>query len=123
MINGRSLVLCVEDDQDTQEMLSILVGARGYGFEAVDNCADALRLICDKNIALVLMDNLLPDGTGIELCRRVREFDKRLPIVFLSGSAFDGERDIALKSGANAFLTKPVLLDQLYMMLDDYAPL
>jgi len=123
MVNHSSVVLCVEDDLDTQEMLRILLGERGYGFEVAGTSADALRLIREKEIALVLLDNMLPDGNGVELCRQVREFDKHLPIIFVSGSAHEDERQEALGSGANAFLTKPLALDKLFATLDAYAPL
>jgi DNA-binding response OmpR family regulator len=123
MVDRSSLVLCVEDDFDTQEMLRILLCERGYGFEVAGTSADALRLIQQKDIALVLLDNMLPDGNGVELCRQVRKFDKQLPIVFVSGSANEDERQEALGSGANAFLTKPLALDKLFAALDDYAPI
>jgi DNA-binding response OmpR family regulator len=121
MVDRSPIVLCVEDDPDTQEMLRVLLSGQGYGFEAAGTCADAMRLICEREFALVLLDNSLPDGTGVGLCRRVREFDKRLPIVFVSGSALDDERREALRCGANAFLTKPLALDEFYAALKDYA--
>jgi DNA-binding response OmpR family regulator len=123
MIDRSSVVLCVEDDPDTQEMLRILLREYGYGFEIAGTRADALRLIREKEIALVLLDNTLPDGNGVELCRQVREFDKQLPIVFVSGSAHEDERLAALGSGANAFLTKPLALDKLFATLNDYVPI
>ncbi|HYP27096.1 MAG TPA: response regulator [Blastocatellia bacterium] len=119
MSTRQSFVLCVEDDPDTQEMLRIFIQERGCHFTAVDNCEDALRLIKETELSLVLMDNLLPDGNGIELCRTVRKFDKDLPVVFLSGSGHD-ERDRAMEVGANAFLTKPFALDELFAVLSDY---
>lgn len=123
MVDGSSVVLCVEDDLDTQEMLRILLREQGYGFEVAGTRADAMRLIREKEIALVLLDNFLPDGNGVELCRQVREFDKQLPIVFVSGSAHEDERLEALGSGANAFLTKPLELDKLFATLNDYVPI
>ncbi len=123
MVDRPSVILCVEDDLDTQDMLRVLLGERGYGFEVAGTRADALRLIQEKEIALVLLDNMLPDGNGVELCRQVREFDKQLPIIFVSGSAHEDERQEALGSGANAFLTKPLALDKLFAALDAYAPI
>jgi DNA-binding response OmpR family regulator len=123
MSSGQSFVLCVEDDPDTQEMLRVLLQERGCRFTAVDNCEEALRLIKENNLSLVLLDNVLTDGNGIDLCRRVREFDKKLPVVFLSGSAYDDERATALRVGANAFITKPFALNELFAVLSEYIPL
>ena len=117
------VILCVEDDRDTQEMLSLLLQQQGYKVKTADNCAEALRLIKENNISVVLMDNLLADGNGIELCAQVREFNKQLPIIFLSGSVYENAHENAFKSGANAFLTKPVVLRELFAALNTYAPL
>jgi DNA-binding response OmpR family regulator len=122
MDKNSKLVLSVEDDPDTQEMLGVLIEQRGYGFRAVDNCADALREIRENDPVVVLMDNLLPDGNGIDLCRRVRQFNKKVPIIFLSGAGFGDEKEEALESGANVFLTKPFTLDKFYDTLMRFAP-
>lgn len=122
MDTKRKFILSVEDDPDTQEMLGLLMEQRGYGFLAVDNCADALRSIREDDPDAVLLDNMLPDGNGIELCRQVRQFNKKVPIIFLSGSGFGDEQEEALESGANAFLTKPLTLDRLFATLTEYAP-
>lgn len=123
MSSGQSFVLCVEDDPDTQEMLRVLLQERGCRFTAVDNCEEALRFIKENRLSLVLLDNVLTDGNGIDLCRKVREFDKMLPVVFLSGSAYDEERASAFRVGANAFITKPFALNDLFTVLSEYIPL
>jgi two-component system OmpR family response regulator len=120
MKGARLFVLCVEDDPDTQEMLRVLLEQRGYGFRAVDNCADALALLREADFSLLLLDNQLPDGAGIDLCQEVRRFDKRLPIIFLSGATNIDTREIALRAGANAFLTKPITLEALFHTLTEW---
>lgn len=121
MSHSSPVILCVEDDVDTREMLGILLRERGYAFEAAGTCADAFRLVREKKIELVVLDNSLPDGTGVEWCRRVREVNKQLPIIFVSGWARESERQDALQSGANAFLTKPLIFDEFFAVLDNYA--
>src|SRR3954471_13677230 len=123
MSNSFSVVLCVEDDVDTQEMMRVMLGGWGYGFEVAGTCAAALHLIRRRKLAAVLLDNSLPDCTGIQLCSQVRQFDTRLPIIFLSGSAHDVERQMAMDSGANAFISKPFAMDALLDVLSTYAPL
>ncbi len=122
MGKNQKFILSVEDDPDTQEMLGVLIKQHGYHFQAVNNCADALRVIRENDPAVVLLDNLLPDGNGIELCRQVRQFNKKVPIIFLSGSGFGTEQEEALESGANVFLTKPLTLDKFFTTLVEYAP-
>ena len=122
MSDGSPFVLCVEDDVDTQEMMRVMVGGWGYGFIAVGTCAEALRLIREKDLKAVLLDNSLPDCSGTDLCRQVREFDLHLPIIFLSGSTQPEERRLAEISGATAFLSKPVAFDALFKLLNTHAP-
>ena len=122
MSNRSLVVLCVEDDEDTQEMMQVMLGGWGYEYKAARTGAEALRAIRESNLAAVLMDNSLPDRTGIELCGEVRRFDTHLPIIFLSGSAHEEEPQMALASGANAFLAKPYNLEVLLDILTRYAP-
>jgi DNA-binding response OmpR family regulator len=108
----KPVVLCVDDDYDTVEMLKILFEERRYGFRWASTCADALQIIREGGVSAVLMDNKLPDGSGIDVCQKVREFNKELPIVFFSGAHQDC--GLALRAGANAFLTKPCTLNELF---------
>ncbi|HXG06801.1 MAG TPA: response regulator, partial [Nitrososphaera sp.] len=75
--------------------------------------AEALLLAEARSYDLYLLDNLLPDGTGIELCQRIREFDATTPIIFATGSASDEEKQQAMSVGAQAYLFKPIDLDLL----------
>lgn len=122
MQDSRALILCVEDDLDTQEMLRVVLQAEGYRFNAVATCAQAMRLIREDNISAILLDNMLPDGNGIELCQQVRRFNQSVPIIFLSGSVYENERSTALDVGANAFLSKPFVLEELLGTLASYVP-
>jgi len=104
-------------------MMRVMLGGWGYGFEVAGTGEDALRLINERELAAILLDNSLPDCTGIQLCGQVRQFDTRLPIIFLSGSAHDEERQLAIACGANAFISKPFAMDALFDVLKTYAPL
>jgi two-component system, NarL family, response regulator DevR len=59
------------------------------------------------------LDNWLPDGTGVELCRLIREFDPHNPILFYSAAGYARDIEDALSAGAQAYLVKPVSLDEL----------
>jgi DNA-binding response OmpR family regulator len=60
-----------------------------------------------------VIDNWLHEGSGIELCKKLRELDPGTPILFYSGAAFDRDKQEAFASGAQAYLTKPVDNDEL----------
>ncbi|HEU4391640.1 MAG TPA: response regulator [Blastocatellia bacterium] len=116
----RPIVLCVDDDDDTLEMLRVLLEDRGYDFRSAATCSEALSFIKHSEANVVLMDNLLPDGSGIDLCRKVREFNSDVPIVIFSGAQL--EADQALAAGADAFVSKPCPLDELFGALSRYLP-
>ena len=69
----------------------------------------ALELAHSAAFDVYLLDNQLPDGTGSELCQRLREFDRDTPIVFFSGDAYESDRQRAFNSGAQEYVEKPDL--------------
>lgn len=100
-------VLCVDDDEDTCTMLSGLLGLIDYQVTTAGTAAEALGLIARGRFDLYLLDNWLPGGSGVELCREIRRSDSSTPIVFYSGAGLDSERDEALEAGAQVYLVKP----------------
>jgi DNA-binding response OmpR family regulator len=60
-----------------------------------------------------MIDNWMPGGSGVDLCKKLREFDAHTPILFYSGAAYDKDKQEAFSSGAQGYLTKPVDNDEL----------
>jgi DNA-binding response OmpR family regulator len=100
-------VLCVEDDEDSREMLSMVLKVRQIDTEAVGTAAQALSLIQTERFDLYLLDTWLPDLDGFELCRRMREADPHTPILFFSGAGYDDDKKRGIEAGANAYVIKP----------------
>ena len=98
-------ILCVDDDTDTCELLQFLLDE--YDFASAHSVGDAFRLIESRRFDLYIFDNWLPDGSGIELCRKVRECDYQTPIIFVSGAVQAEDVREAVGHGANKYLTKP----------------
>lgn len=104
-------ILCVEDHEDTCSMLRVLLS--GYKVTTVGTCAEALQKANARLINLYLLDNWLPDGTGIELCNQIHKLDPNTPILFYSAAAYDNDRKAAIKAGAKDYLVKPVDITKL----------
>lgn len=102
-------VLCVDDDEDSREMLSLVLKFKRIDTKAVGTAAQALLLIEAERFDLYLLDAWLPDLDGFELCRRMRELDPHTPILFFSGAAYEADKKRAIEAGANAYVTKPDL--------------
>jgi DNA-binding response OmpR family regulator len=101
-------VLCVEDEEDTCTMITSLLGLINCEVVSAQTFDEATRIIREERFDLYLLDNWLPGGTGIDLCRKIREGYATTPIIFYSGAAYDSDRQEAMEAGAQAYLIKPV---------------
>jgi two-component system, OmpR family, response regulator len=100
-------VLYIEDHEDTRELVTLVLEQRRFEVVAGSTIASALELAGSQHFDLYLLDSWLPDGSGLDLCRQIREFDRDTPILFYSAAAYEIDRDKALNCGAQAYLTKP----------------
>lgn len=98
-------IVCVEDDMDTCEFLSILL--REYKFDYFHTLATAMPALETHPADLYILDNWLPDGSGVELCRRIRTLYPLTPIIFTSAVAGNANIDEAMSAGADRYLLKP----------------
>jgi DNA-binding response OmpR family regulator len=100
-------VLYIEDHADTVEMVTLMLQGAGFDVQACSTLEAGLEAASEHKFDLYLLDVWLPDGSGMDLCKKIREFDAKTPIVFYSAAAYDGDKDAALESGAQAYLIKP----------------
>jgi len=117
----RPRILCVDDDEETRLILTQLFELAGYEIKTVVSTAEALELSHKESFNLYILDQWFLKGSGLGLCRAIREFDPHTPIVIYSGAAFESDRDEALQAGANAFVAKPYidkLLEAIKRLLD-----
>lgn len=112
MRNLKGRILCTEDDQDTRELITLTFTLAGFEVVCTDNAEDAIARIRTEKFDLCLIDNWMPGVSGEDLCRRIREFDKT-PILFYSGAGYDSDKKRAREAGAQGYLVKPVMNDQL----------
>jgi len=115
---GRSAsarILCVEDDPDQAEYIAAILRGDGYHVECVAHAAGFERTLAEFTPDLILMDMGLPDITGVDLSRAMRENSAytTVPIVFLTGEQRANARIEAISVGADDYLTKPVAPDLL----------
>lgn len=103
----RSRVLCVDDDADACEMLTVLLHAYGIDATCVQSAAGAWSEIKRKSFDLYVLDGWLPHMDGFEVCRQIRESDSNTPILFYSGAAYAADRQKGIAAGANAYVAKP----------------
>jgi len=126
MDKPKGRILCVDDDKDTRDMMTSLLGLEGYEVVQARNVAEGLALAVSDNLALILLDWVFADGTGIELCKMIRRTSAAAPILFYSGMALKDDIDNALSAGAQGFMVKPVdfevLLQNVSRFVGDGSP-
>jgi len=103
---SRRRILCVEDYHATCEMLVMLINLQGHEVTIARTAAEGLSLAKSEHFDLLLLDNWLPDGSGIDLCQQIREFDRETPVVFYSLWDSEADRQRGLEAGAQAYLGK-----------------
>jgi two-component system, OmpR family, manganese sensing response regulator len=103
---GAKRILCVEDDEDTCTLLKIILA--DLQVVTANTLAEALTLARNECFDLYLLDFFLPDGTGIDLCQLMRQFDQKTPLLFCSADAYPTSQEKALQAGAQVYLIKPV---------------
>ncbi len=100
-------VLCVEDNEDIGFLLYTLLKREGFEAVLTFTVGEALRLSGREEFDLYILDVAFESGSGLDLCRKLREAHPDAPVVFYSAAAFDADREAALRAGACAYVTKP----------------
>ncbi len=117
MPNVSKQILVVDDEPKILEVVSALLESRGFCVFCAQTGGKALELFEQENISLILLDLMLPDISGEEVCRAIRR-KSRVPILMLTAKA--GEEDLlnGLGIGADDYITKPFSLRELYARVE-----
>jgi len=113
MIPPKGRILCTEDDQDTRDLLTFSLTMAGYEVFCSDGAQNTIERVQSEKFDLFLLDNWMPETSGEDLCKQIREFDKTTPILFYSGAGYPADKERARAAGAQGYLVKPVLADLL----------
>ncbi|HWF26687.1 MAG TPA: response regulator [Solirubrobacteraceae bacterium] len=109
-------ILVVDDEPQIVRGLKIILRTAGYTVEAASTKSEALAALAARPPAALVLDLVLPDGGGIEVCEEVRRWS-RLPILVLSAVGDEREKVRALDAGADDYVTKPFGTDELMARL------
>lgn len=100
-------ILVVEDDASLAEWICDYLGTHGYQISTANSGSAAVKLIADDTPDLVLLDILLPEKNGFEVCKEVRAYYKR-PILMMTASGDEVDEVLGLELGADDYINKPV---------------
>lgn len=119
-VERRKHVLCADDHEDTREMMAYWLDQWGYEVTTTGSLAETLPLTERGGFDLLLLAGRYRDGLGFDLCKRIREFDTRTPIIFVSAYAYQADIQKGLGSGAQAYIPKPLDFDALEQTIEQY---
>jgi two-component system alkaline phosphatase synthesis response regulator PhoP len=102
-------VLVVEDEADVAEMIRYNLGKEGYDVRLAANGTDALRLVKESKPDVILLDIMVPQLNGWEICRRLKQDRETaaIPVIMVSGRVEEGDKVLGFEMGADDYVTKP----------------
>jgi len=120
-------ILLAEDDPVNQMITRIFLQKLGYSVDIAENGLEAINSLSEKEYDLVLMDCMMPEMSGYEATAVIRDqtstiLNHSVPIVALTANALSGERERCLAAGMNDYLTKPLHIDSLAVVMAKWTP-
>lgn len=113
--DGRSKrrILIIEDDKNIADLLILHLGDSGYDTTHCERGSDGLNAALEEKFDLVVLDIMLPDLDGFEICKRLRSEESYVPILMLTSKSEEMDRVLGLELGADDYLTKPFSIREL----------
>jgi two-component system alkaline phosphatase synthesis response regulator PhoP len=115
---SKAAVLIVEDEENLQEALKLNLELEGYDITCAENGAVALKKVDEGYFDLIILDVMLPEIDGFDVCETIRLRNIDTPILMLSARSGSSDRVTGLKRGADDYLTKPFNLEELLLRIE-----
>ena len=109
-------LLVVEDQGETCLILDLILSDRKFELDYVNNLLDADEYLSKNKPSMIILDNKLPDGFGVDFISYVKKKYPKIKIIMISG--FSTARDVAIENGADAFLDKPFSMENVNEAID-----
>ncbi|MGA2801241.1 MAG: response regulator [Verrucomicrobiota bacterium] len=118
----RGKILVVEDNADQLEIIRLVLEKEGFAIGTAANGGDALVKTRSILPDLIILDLMLPDINGFDICQTLRKDPRTasVPIIMLTGLSGELDRVAALESGCNEFLKKPLKVEKLISVVDKF---
>ncbi len=113
----KSKILVVDDERAHRQMIDAVLSAEGYEIAQADNGQAAIDAVAEKFYDLVIMDIRMPELGGIEALKKIKTISPGIPIILMTAYASVGTAVDALKSGASDYLTKPLDIEELKILV------
>jgi DNA-binding response OmpR family regulator len=111
-------ILLVEDHPDTRRVLSTLLGRSGHEILTANGVGDALQLLANMRVNVLLSDLGLPDGDGLDLVARAKSLQPKIKTIALTARGSHEDYELGKKAGFDHYLTKPFDFHELRTLLN-----
>ena len=112
-------ILLVEDEENIRDVIKLNLELDNYEVVATGNGKEALKLVNEQHFDLLILDVMLPEVDGFQICEQVRLTNMEVPIIFLTAKDTPMDRVAGLKKGADDYLTKPFNLEELLLRISN----
>jgi len=102
----KEVILVVDDEKEIRDLISIYLLNDGYSVIKANNGVEALNILKDEHVDLIILDIMMPIMNGLEACMKIREY-KNMPIIMLSAKSEDMDKIMGLTTGADDYVSKP----------------
>ncbi len=109
------VIAALDDEADILELLKVNLRKAGYRFEGFQEADELFRYLEKEAPSLILLDLMLPDTDGLEVCRRIRRSDRlsAIPVIMLTARGDEADKVVGLELGADDYVTKPFSVKEL----------
>ncbi len=118
-MNTNDKILVVDDNSDVRYVVSMILKKGGYSTVEAANGRECLQKIKETDPILVILDIMMPDMDGWEVCKAIKETTPDLPISILSACGSEDDIKRSLAAGADRHLTKPIVRDEILSTVHD----
>lgn len=115
---GTAKIMLIDDDESLHVLIRRITGEAGYEFCSATCGEEGLAALAAEKPDLLLLDVMMPGMNGFDVCRRMREEGRRIPIIFLSAKGDIVDKSIGFKAGGDDYVVKPFSSDELLLRIE-----
>ena len=113
-------VLIIDDDARNIFALKAVLKSRGFDVVTASGATEGMKVLRESDVGVVLLDMMMPDIDGYQAIGLIRELDENIPVISVTAQAMVGDRERCIAAGARAYVAKPVDVDELVGLLNEF---
>ena len=112
-------ILLAEDEENIRDVVKLNLELEGYEIIEAVNGREAVNLFQEQHFDALILDVMMPEMNGFEVCEQIRLSNTEIPVIFLTAKDTSADRIAGLKKGADDYLTKPFTLEELLLRVQN----